>query len=115
MASFNCVILALIQLLCLPLGLAAQTKAQVTQPGTATVSGQIRLDGEPLPGIKLVLRPERMTTPASRDTVREAQSDENGNYRITGLSAGTYALSLLGDEFIMTGAVFLIAGASGKR
>jgi hypothetical protein len=115
MASFNCAVLVLIQLLCLPLGLAAQTKAQVTQPGTATVSGQIRLNGEPLPSIKLVLRPERMTTPASRDAVRETQSDENGNYRITGLSAGAYALSLLGDEFIMTGAVFLVSGARGKR
>ena len=92
----------LIQLLCLPLGLAAQGST----PGAALVAGQIRFGGRPLPGVKLVLRPERMT---SRDDLSETQSDENGNYRITGLRAGTYVISLRDDEFIMTGTVFNVS------
>lgn len=99
-----------IQLLCWPLALAAQTSG--AQSLTATISGQVRLNGEPQRGVAVVLRPERMTVPPGPQSVHQAQSDERGNYRITGIVAGAYNLSLLDPELVIVGGI--ATGLRGK-
>jgi len=101
MARFNVAVLVLIQLLCLRLEFAAQPQVKETRRGTATVSGQVVLDGAPLGDVTVVLRPER---PTSREESKgiEAKSDDDGNYRITDIAAGNYYISVLTPGFVTT-------------
>src|SRR5262245_57306975 len=109
MARFNFAVLVLIQLLCLRLEFAAQSQVKVTRLGTASVSGQVLLNGAPLGDVTVVLRPERPTSTEEAKGI-EAKSDEDGNFRITGVAARNYYISVLTPGFVMTG-----VGASSLR
>lgn len=86
---------------------AAQSQIKEKKQATATVSGQVMLNGEPLRGVTVELRPERMPAPPDSGSVRRAESDESGRYRITGVAAGSYSVIVLPPEFV-------IAGGSGN-
>ena len=104
MSRFNFIVLVLIQLLCLRFEFAAQPQVKETKRGTATVSGQVVLNGDPLSDVRVVLRPQR---PTSREEAKgvEAKSDDDGNYRITDVAAGHYYINALTPGFVV------IAGA----
>jgi hypothetical protein len=111
MLRFNLVVLFLVQLLCLRLEFAARPQVKETRRGTATVSGQVILNGAPLGGVTVVLRPERPTSSEEAKGL-EAKSDDDGNFRITGIAAGHYLISALTPGFVMTGGAG--AGLRGK-
>ena len=87
MSGFNFAVLVLTPLLCLRLEFAAQPQVKVTRRGTATVSGQVVLNGAPLSDVTVVLRPQRPTSLEEAKGV-EAKSDDDGIYRITDVAAG---------------------------
>jgi len=93
----------------LRLEFAAQSQVKVTRLGTASVSGQVLLNGAPLGDVTVVLRPERPTSTEEAKGI-EAKSDEDGNFRITGVAARNYYISVLTPGFVMTG-----VGASSLR
>ncbi len=82
---------------------AAQSQIKEKKQATATVSGQVMLNGEPLRGVTVELRPERMPAPTDSGSVRRAESDESGRYRITGVAAGSYSVIVLPPEFVIAG------------
>jgi len=100
MPGINFAVLALIQLLCLPLDIAAQSQIKETKRGTATVSGQVLLNGAPLGDVTVILRLER---PTSTEEAKgyQTQSDHDGNYRIAGIVAGDYYINVLTPGFVM--------------
>jgi protocatechuate 3,4-dioxygenase beta subunit len=100
MSSFNFAVLVLTQLLCLRLEFAAQSQVKETKRGTATVSGQVVLNGAPLSDVTVVLRPQR---PTSREEAKgvEAKSDDDGIYRITDVAAGHYYINVLTPGFVV--------------
>jgi hypothetical protein len=102
MSRFNFAVSVLIQLLCLRLEFAAQPQTKETKPGTATVSGQVVLNGATLGDVTVVLRPER---PTSREEAKgfEVKSDDEGKYRITGVAAGHYYINVLAIGVVLTG------------
>jgi len=104
MSRFNFAVLVLTQLICLRLEFAAQPQVKETKRGTATVSGQVVLNGAPLSDVTVVLRPQRATSREEANGV-EAKSDDDGNYRITDVAAGHYYINVLTTGFVV------IAGA----
>jgi len=100
MLRFNLAVLVLIQLLCLPLEIAAQSQIKETKRGTATVSGQVLLNGAPLGDVTVVLRLERPTSTEEAKGL-QTQSDAEGNYRIVGIVAGDYYIGVLTPGFVM--------------
>src|SRR5262249_12995590 len=100
MPGINFAVLVLIQLLCLPLDIAAQSQIKETKRGTATVSGQALLNGAPLGDVTVILRLER---PTSTEEAKgyQTQSDHDGNYRIAGIVAGDYYINVLTPGFVM--------------
>ena len=111
MPRINFAVLILIQLLCLPLEFAAQSQVKETKRGTATVSGQALLNGAPLGDVTVILRLERPTS-AEEAKGYQTQSDNDGNYRIAGIAAGHYFISVRTPGFVTTGV--LESGSQGK-
>jgi len=59
-----------------------------------SITGRVTLEGKPVPRVTVILTSSDryMSLPQSAPTVR-ATTDEDGRYRLTGLSAGSYAVS----------------------
>ena len=103
MSRVNCALL-LFTLIVAPHGYsAAQSTVKSDKQRTGTVSGQVTLNGEPLGGVTIRLFPDRMSASGDPRSPVKAVTDERGNYHITGVVAGNYQLSVLSDEFIITG------------
>src|SRR5215475_6638864 len=73
----------------------AQGAAQAAEKkaGTATVSGRVTLKGEPARGVMVLLR-----HPISPNSPR-VTTDENGQFRFTGVAAGRYWISALAPGY----------------
>jgi len=102
MSRFSFAVLILIQLLCLRLESSAQPQDKETKQASATISGQVILNGAPLGNVTVLLLPER---PTSREEAKgfEAKSDDDGNYRITGVAAGHYYIRVGAPGFVLIG------------
>src|SRR5262245_33009831 len=82
---------------------AAQSQTGGEKQRTATVSGRVILDGEPLGGVTVQLLPERRPVSAGRVEPLRAVADEQGRYHIAGIPAGNYRVNILPDEFLIVG------------
>ncbi len=101
------VIFALLLLLLLPWlhrGPMAQSPANGENQRTATVSGQVILNGEPLVGVTIHIFPERMLASGDPRKPLQATTNAQGRYRITGIIAGNYNVGILPNEFMIVGA-----------
>jgi protocatechuate 3,4-dioxygenase beta subunit len=103
MSRLNFAFLLLILVPTLQRGPAAQSTVKSEKRQTATVSGQVILNGEPLSGVTVRLFPERMAVSGDPRSPVEAVTDEHGNYRVTGIVAGSYQVGVLPNEFLITG------------
>ena len=103
MSRVNFALLLLILIPVLHRDLAAQSTVKGDKQRTATVSGQVTLNGEPLGGVTVRLFPYRMAASGDPRSPLQAVTDEHGSYRITGIIAGTYQVGILPNEFLITG------------
>ncbi|MDX2044209.1 MAG: hypothetical protein SF097_23575 [Acidobacteriota bacterium] len=99
-------------LLLLTLSAIAQTSQQ---PGTATITGMVKLGEAPAAGIPMALIANQITQANRQGGGRQAQpqnqqpnitqtiTDENGLYRFTGLAAGGYRVMPMTETFVVTG------------
>jgi hypothetical protein len=97
---------ALLLLMCLPSlrqNPAAQSQTSSETQRTATISGRIILNGEPLGGVRIQFLPKRGSVRTGREEPLRAVADGQGRYQITGISAGIYRVDILSDEFLLTG------------
>lgn len=97
---------ALLLLMCLPSlrqSPAAQSQTDSEKQRTATISGRVILNGEPLGGVTIQFLPKRGSVQTGREEPLRAIADEQGRYRITGISAGIYRVDILSDEFLIAG------------
>ncbi|HEY7182770.1 MAG TPA: hypothetical protein VIC84_15175 [Blastocatellia bacterium] len=108
MSRVNCALL-LLTIIFAPHGDSAaqstvkQSTVKLDKQRTGTVSGQVTLNGEPLGGVTIRLFPDRMSISGDPRSPVQTVTDEQGNYRITGIVAGIYQVSVLSDEFMITG------------
>src|SRR5262245_20511348 len=109
MHRINFAVLVLIQLLCLQIDLSAQTvvngssaQSQVkkTNQGTSAVSGRVTFKGEPVSGAMVSIRLNRVFS-IDPNTILQAQTDQNGEYRIVGVAAGHHGISASAPGFGM--------------
>jgi len=103
MSRVNFALMLLILISTLHRSPAAQSTAKGEKQRTATVSGQVTLNGEPLGGVTVRLFPDRMSVSGDPRSTHQAVADEQGRYRITGIIAGSYHVSVIPDEFLITG------------
>jgi hypothetical protein len=91
-------------LLCLPilflslrLSYPALAQTGAAKPGTATISGRVTLNGEPVANVVVALQnpPGPSTSPGIR-----VRTDGAGQFRLTGVTAGRYVLGALAPGFI---------------
>jgi Carboxypeptidase regulatory-like domain len=91
-------------LLCLPilflslrLSYPALAQTGAAKPGTATISGRVTLNGEPVANVVVALQnpPGRSTPPGIR-----VRTDGAGQFRFTSVTAGRYVLGALAPGFI---------------
>jgi Carboxypeptidase regulatory-like domain len=102
-------ILTLTLICSLPLEFTLQAQTKDAKVGTATVSGRVNIKGEPAQGVTVFL----MHGSTGNET--SGKTDENGYFRITGLSAGAYTPRLLSlgnsrsDEGLVRGRLIHVA------
>jgi protocatechuate 3,4-dioxygenase beta subunit len=65
----------------------------------ATVSGKVTIKGKPAPGVVVGVRSSR---PAQFDPTFKATTDQDGNYRITEVPAGSYAIAPVAPAFVIS-------------
>jgi 5-hydroxyisourate hydrolase-like protein (transthyretin family) len=66
----------------------------------ATVSGKVTIKGKPAPGVVVGLRSAR---PTEGDATFKAATDQEGNYRIIDLPAGSYWIAPVAPAFVIRG------------
>jgi len=81
----------------------AQSQTGSEKQRTATVSGRVILNGEPLGGVTIQFLPKRGSVKDGREEPLRAVADEQGRYVITGIPAGIYRVDVLSDEFLIAG------------
>lgn len=79
-------------------------QAQTTERNTATVSGRIVLKGEPARNALVYLQPQK-APPSNPDAYLRARTDDNGQFRIVGVAAGSYSVVALAPGFITSNAM----------
>ncbi|MBO0860616.1 MAG: carboxypeptidase regulatory-like domain-containing protein [Chloracidobacterium sp.] len=103
MSKVNCALLLFTLIIAPHVNSAAQSTVKSDNRRTGTVSGQVTLNGEPLGDVTIQLFPDRMSISGDPRSPAKTITDEQGNYRFTGLAAGSYQVSVLSDKFIITG------------
>lgn len=92
---FTVGILVSICWLCLYISIQAQPKE--AKAGTATISGRVTLNGEPVANVVVAL--QNPTGPPSSQGVR-VRTDGAGQFRFTGVTAGRYVLGALAPGYV---------------
>ncbi|HWQ36581.1 MAG TPA: hypothetical protein VNQ79_27360 [Blastocatellia bacterium] len=91
-------------LLLLVAGSEAPAQTVVSAEKRATVTGSIKVGDSPMPGITVMLMPERQQRPGpSQETPLRAATDAGGQYRFTGVAAGRYRVVPLTEVYVVTG------------
>jgi hypothetical protein len=94
-------VLVLLQLACLPIELSAQSQTEAAKSGASTVSGTVIAKGMPFRNATVLLQAEQPAGSQARASLIQGQTDDNGVYKITGLSAGRYRITASMNRFIM--------------
>lgn len=92
---FNMGILVLMCWLCLDISIQAQTKE--AKAGTATISGRVTLNGEPVTNVVVALQHTLDTSSSPGVRIR---TDGAGQFRFTGVTAGRYFLGAFAPGFV---------------
>ncbi|HEY6403578.1 MAG TPA: carboxypeptidase-like regulatory domain-containing protein, partial [Blastocatellia bacterium] len=74
-------------------------QAQISERNTSTVSGRVILKGEPARNVLVYLRPQN-SPPSNPEAYSRARTDDNGQFRIAGVAAGSYTVVALAPAFI---------------
>jgi hypothetical protein len=91
----------LLQFTCLPIELSAQSQTGAAKPGTATVSGRVTAKGILFRNATVILQPEQPAVSQDQNSILRAQTDENGSYKITGVSARRYRIVASASRFFI--------------
>jgi 5-hydroxyisourate hydrolase-like protein (transthyretin family) len=64
----------------------------------ATVSGKVTIKGKPAPGVVVGMR---LSQPGQFDSTFKATTDQEGNYRVTSVPAGSYEVAPVAPAFVI--------------
>ncbi len=78
----------------------ANSQTKPAQKSTdATVSGKVTIKGKPAPRVVVGMR---LSQPERFDSTFKATTDQEGNYRITGVPAGSYQVAPVAPAFVIS-------------
>jgi hypothetical protein len=97
MSKHKILLCLLILFLSLRLSYPALAQTGAAKPGTATISGRVTLNGEPVANVVVALQNPPGPSPSPGIRVR---TDGAGQFRFTGVTAGRYVLGALAPGFI---------------
>lgn len=94
---------------------ATALMAQTDKPATASITGRITFDKQPLPGVTVVLESSGMSNPLQSSQRRpvSAKTDSEGRYRLVGITAGQYLVSPRALAYVLP--VEGMTGRTGKN
>src|SRR5258705_7847305 len=92
-------IVCLVLILCTPLYTHSQTS--IVRKGLASISGKVTIKGKGTPGIVVSLRAADYIGP--RTSKYRATTNQDGNYRITNVPAGSYQVAPAALSFVVGG------------
>ncbi len=75
----------------------SQTKIKGKNIGTATVSGRVTVNGEPVQRVTVTLQEKNNF----QGSPIRAKADNDGNFQMTGISAGSYMINVVAPNFIV--------------
>lgn len=78
----------------------AQQDAGVTKRGDSTITGRLTIEGKPAEGIKVVLLSADEASDLNRIAAHTI-SDKDGFFRLTGVPAGAFTLSIAPNAFVL--------------
>jgi Carboxypeptidase regulatory-like domain len=97
MSKHKILLCLLILFLSLRLSYPALAQTGAAKPGTATISGRVTLNGEPVANVVVALQNPPGPSPSPGIRVR---TDGAGQFRFTGVTAGRYVLGALAPGYI---------------
>ena len=83
-------------------GLLARAQSPIKTPRRGSVAGKVTIKGKPAPGIVVGLRLSGPGPPFASSL--KATTDQEGNYRITNVPAGTYQVAPSAPAFVISDA-----------
>ncbi len=81
------------------IGARAQSSSPENKTATGSISGRVTLSGQPAPGVIVILQPLSDSYSLPRPPNVKATTDDDGRYRLTGVAAGKYILTVTGNTF----------------
>jgi hypothetical protein len=100
----------------LVLGAVVCIQAQTTTQkiANASISGKVTINGKPAVGVVIIARDSRDGSSSMMRSHR-ARTDQTGSYRITNLSAGTYAISTITPALVPANQSDSVVVADGEE
>src|SRR5215831_18017417 len=105
----------------LTISVFAQAPAQTPAPeGTATISGQVTLNGHPYPNAQVLLTPQPKDSDniiqriTGAESAQKTSTDADGHYSFTSLPAGPYEVQVFAPALVGTGHDEAILAADGE-
>ena len=95
------VIISALLLCCAGFCSRANSQIKPAKKNDATVSGKVTIKGKPAPGVVVGMRSSQ---PAQFDPTFKATTDQEGNYRVTDLPAGSYEVAPVAPAFVISDA-----------
>src|SRR5262245_37228232 len=90
---------------------STQAQPGETKTGTATVSGQVTLNGEPARGVMVIMLIEFRWS----DNALRATADENGQFSFINVAAGKYSIFAVAPGYISPKGTNISLGLRGER
>src|SRR6266850_8400438 len=79
----------------------ANSQTKPNKKNDATVSGKVTIKGKPAPGVVVGMR---LSQPTQFDPTFKATTDQEGNYRVTDLPAGSYEVAPVVPAYVIADA-----------
>lgn len=101
--SLRCLPTLLIVFFGLTVSLFAQSTAQTNKVPRGAISGQITIKDKGAAGVMIGVRKSNRSSPLNSEPFSKTTTDQDGNYRIANLAAGSYEVSPSAPAFVIGG------------
>lgn len=101
--SLRCLPTALLAFLTLSLSVFAQSTAPTGKLPRGTISGRVTIKDKAAAGIVVGVRKANRSSPFTNEPFTKTNTDQDGNYRITNLPAGSYEVVPSAPAFVLGG------------
>src|SRR5688500_12722847 len=99
--SLRCLPTLLLALITLPISLFAQSAVQTAKPARGAISGRVTIKDKGAVGVLVGVRKVNRSNPINNEPFSKTVTDQDGNYRVTSLPAGSYEVIPSAPAFVV--------------